>query len=374
MSEWVRSILGDLCKLKAGSAFPQAEQGGANSDYPFVKVSDLSSNSKYLQQSNNWITEEQLERLRPALAPAGAVLFAKIGEGLRNERFRVAVRPTAFDNNLMSAMAKPERCTVDFLFYLLATINVSTYVEGSALPYLKQSVLQQVEVHVPCLREQQAIAEVLGALDDKIAANTKLSRSASDLAELEFRRLMLRSHESVTMAQVLTLEYGKSLPAVKRTNGPVKVYGSGGIVGRHTEALCDGPGVVVGRKGTAGAVHWASGPFFPIDTTFWAKPSTEWISPIFSYFLLKSLRLDEMNSDSAVPGLNRNEAHAIAVRRPESDQLRDFTTSAMELFDVVSQMDRENELLAMTRDTLLPQLMSGKLRAKEAQALVEELV
>ncbi|MBP2216565.1 restriction endonuclease subunit S [Arthrobacter sp. CAN_C5] len=254
------------------------------------------------------------------------------------------------------------------------TDQVESLTSGSAQPQLPIRELRQVLIPVPDFAQQRAIAEMLGALDDKIVANAKLARSASDLAELEFRRLMLRSHESVTLAEVLTLEYGKSLPAGKRTNGPVKVYGSGGIVGKHTEALCDGPGVVVGRKGTAGAVHWASGPFFPIDTTFWAKPSAEWISPIFSYFLLKSLRLHEMNSDSAVPGLNRNEAHAIAVRRPDSDQLREFTTIAMELFDVTSQMDRENEMLATTRDTLLPQLMSGKLRVKEAEMLVEELV
>lgn len=97
------------------------------------------------------------------------------------------------------------------------------------------------------------------------------------------------------------------------------MYGSGGITGSHNEALVRGPGVVVGRKGTVGAVYWESRDFFPIDTVYYAEPVRESIDKRFLYYLLKSLPLASMNSDAAVPGLSRENAYALRVRVPDPD-------------------------------------------------------
>ena len=71
------------------------------------------------------------------------------------------------------------------------------------------------------------------------------------------------------LGDVLQLNYGKSLPVKSRVEGPIPVYGSNGVVGSHTEAIVDAPGLIVGRKGSAGQVHLSRGPFCPIDTTFY---------------------------------------------------------------------------------------------------------
>lgn len=119
-----------------------------------------------------------------------------------------------------------------------------------------------------------------------------------------------------------SLKYGKTLRGPDRVEaGTVPVFGSNGQVGTHDEALTAGPTVIVGRKGTVGAVHYSPEPCWPIDTTYWHEDADAELCR-FKYYLLGALRLDEMNSDSAVPGLSRSVAHALTVAVPPPAQQR----------------------------------------------------
>ena len=99
------------------------------------------------------------------------------------------------------------------------------------------------------------------------------------------------------------------------------MYGSNGVVGYHDAALTDAATVIVGRKGTVGAVHYSPRPCWPIDTTFYMEGDDSELVR-YKYYLLKSLGLEGMNSDSAVPGLNRNNLHAREVAIPSENTQR----------------------------------------------------
>jgi len=121
-----------------------------------------------------------------------------------------------------------------------------------------------------------------------------------------------------TVGSFAPLSYGKGLPEkVRDPTGAVPVFGSNGKVGQHSEALVEGAGLVIGRKGSIGRVHRADGPFWPIDTTFFVAESSE-RDTRFTYYLFKALEpsLAGMNTDSAVPGLNRDRAHAETIAVP----------------------------------------------------------
>ena len=121
--------------------------------------------------------------------------------------------------------------------------------------------------------------------------------------------------KTTTVGEFCPFAYGKSLPKKKRQNGSVPVYGSNGPVGFHSKACVDEPGIVIGRKGSAGAVHFSRGPFWPIDTAFYVT-ETAHCDLRFAYYLLKSIGLEQMNADSAVPGLNREAAHSRQIKVP----------------------------------------------------------
>jgi len=122
--------------------------------------------------------------------------------------------------------------------------------------------------------------------------------------------------EKVTLGNEFELRYGKALPAHKRQPGIYLVYGSNGSVGNHQDFLVEGPGIIVGRKGSAGEVVFSDKHFWPIDTTYYIHnvKNHDWR---FLYYFLKTLKLTELNSHSAVPGLNRENVYSIECRFPK---------------------------------------------------------
>lgn len=172
----------------------------------------------------------------------------------------------------------------------------------------------------------------------------------------------------------IELAYGKSLPAKIRVEGLVPVYGSGGVSGTHNEALVQGPGIVVGRKGTVGSLYWIEGPFFPIDTVFYVVPKTDEIPLYWIYQALQQIDIQSMGADSAVPGVNRNTLYASKVVCPDSCILNSYWKVLCVLVERESAIEGENLSLSKLRDTLLPKLLSGELQVPDAEKLVAEAV
>jgi type I restriction enzyme S subunit len=156
---------------------------------------------------------------------------------------------------------------------------------------------------------------------------------------------MVSEWRETTVGEFSPFSYGKGLPEHgRKASGSVPVFGSNGLVSLHDSPLTKGPTAVIGRKGTVGAVHYSSVPCWPIDTTFWvSEPDTETLR--FKYYLLKSLGLDRMNSDSAVPGLNREAAHARRIVVPPLPQQRAIAHILGTLDDKIELNRRMNQTL-----------------------------
>src|SRR3989338_4239458 len=102
-----------------------------------------------------------------------------------------------------------------------------------------------------------------------------------------------RHFPKAPLGAVLSLEYGSAFPEALRTGVGFPVFGSNGVVGRHSRYLIEGSGIVVGRKGSVGRVCWSSEPFWPIDTAYYVVPndgaSLRWIYWLLSLINLKRL-------------------------------------------------------------------------------------
>lgn len=173
------------------------------------------------------------------------------------------------------------------------------------------------------------------------------------------------------LENILELAYGKALKKTERTNGDYPVYGSGGVDGTHNEYLIKGPGIIVGRKGTVGSLHWENKDFYPIDTVFFVKPK-EYYSLVYCYQLLKTLGLENMNTDAAVPGLNRNNAYRLEVVTPTQSIITKFTNIIQTIQHKMDSNHNETENLTALRDTLLPKLISGELSLEDLPNLVAQ--
>lgn len=163
---------------------------------------------------------------------------------------------------------------------------------------------------------------------------------------------------------LLELKYGKGLKKSERIEGHYPVYGSGGINGYHNSYLVEGPGVIVGRKGTVGTVFWESKSFFPIDTTFYVVPRKN-IPLQFCYYLLKGLGLDTMNTDAAVPGLNRENALSLSCLIPKEQLLSRFDKMIFSYKNMGAILIQQNKSLESIKERLLPKLIGGKIDLRE---------
>jgi len=129
----------------------------------------------------------------------------------------------------------------------------------------------------------------------------------------------------INIGEICVFEYGKPLKAENRIDGEFPVYGSNGIVGYHNEYLVEAPFIIVGRKGSAGSVHYSEKNGYPIDTTFYIKLENEnTIILKYLFHILSSLDLKNVNTQAGVPGLNRNDAYNLEIPLPPLEVQREI--------------------------------------------------
>jgi type I restriction enzyme, S subunit len=185
---WEEARLGELCDFRAGAVFKPSLQGQTSGEFPFVKVSDMNlpANAVRIQDANNWVSAADLGELRAKPFPPGTVVFAKIGEALRQNRLRQVARETVVDNNMMGAVPRINRIDPRFFYYALSRFDFSDIAQGTALPYLTVASLSGLTLDLPPAAEQRAIAHILGTLDDKIELNRRMNETLEAMARALF--------------------------------------------------------------------------------------------------------------------------------------------------------------------------------------------
>jgi type I restriction enzyme S subunit len=327
------------------------------------------------------------------------------------------------------------KADVTFLYYLFRTPDQLQYIFNSAIqtgvPHTNLGILRATPIQLPPLPVQKKISAVMNVLDDRIALLRETNATLEAIAQALFKSwfvdfdpvrakaslpspcgrgaggegihihphpnplpegegavlppeiaalfpdsfeeselgLVPKGWSTQRLEMFIELAYGKALKSTDRVPGDVPVYGSGGITGYHNKSLADGPSIIVGRKGTVGSLYWEDSPFFPIDTVFFVKSATPMT---YCFYLLQMLGLNGMNTDAAVPGLNRNNVYRLTVPYPTREVLEAFDSVAKVIRERIFRNQQQAQALATLRDTLLPRLISGRLRLPEAEASIEE--
>lgn len=140
-------------------------------------------------------------------------------------------------------------------------------------------------------------------------------------------------------------KYGKNLPADKRVDGPYPVYGSSSIASYHENYLIEAPGLIIGRKGTVGKVQLSKENYFPIDTTFYVDKTCTEENIFFLYYFFQLCGFEDMNSDAAVPGLNRNAAINLKVSLPPREVQNKIATVLLAYDDLIENNLKRIKLL-----------------------------
>ena len=173
---WKEKKLAEISHSYQGYGFPEKYQGKKSGEYPFYKVSDISkaviNGSLSITEAANYISSEVLSILQAKLVPPNAVIFAKIGEGVRLNRRAITTCKCVIDNNTMGLKAISGKCDDYFLYCILSQIDLIEYA-GGVVPSINKSTIENIAIFCPSISEQKKIANCLASLDELIAVQTE---------------------------------------------------------------------------------------------------------------------------------------------------------------------------------------------------------
>ncbi|WP_286216527.1 restriction endonuclease subunit S [Demequina sediminis] len=304
--------------------------------------------------------------------------------------------PTTWESSIIRARVDANRASAPFLYYYFRSPQgrrqMETIVEQVAAAGIRLTDLAKLNVPSPPLPEQQAIAEVLGALDDKIAANTALAATAERIASATYDA-MTRTWPRVLMSTVLDPILGGT-PARARedywaggdqlwisardiTSAPSHVVvdtaekiTSAALAETKAKALPAGS-VILTARGTVGEVGRLARPASFNQSCYGFRPDV--LPPSLLYFavLQATERAKAVAHGSVFDTITKATFDHLHLAWDEVQAPRAEVQIAP-LLQVVATSIEENRTLAATRDALLPQLMSGKLRVRDAEAAASE--
>lgn len=280
-----------------------------------------------------------------------------------------------------------------FLFYSFQTTQVQSDLQGRATGTtvlgIRQPALLKVQIPAPRYEEQRAIAEVLGSLDDKIAANTKLAATIDDFLGINFLHLLREDCEFVRLGDIADINSmpvkplpGEQLRYIDIASVNVGSYefpepsGWDEAPSRARRAVRRGDTLwsTVRPNRRSHALNLSNDPLL-VGSTGLAVLSPRAVGWAYLYEVTKrpefTAYLETVAEGSAYPAVRayKFEDAPVPFLSEESRQL--FESIAEPLRESAHSLTEESRSLAATRDALLPQLMSGKLRVKEAEKVLE---
>ena len=221
--------LGDVADIVAGVGFPKDMQGGQDGAIPVFKVGDISAawlqGKSLLNDSRNYLSAEEAKSLGKCV-PAGATVFAKIGEALRLNRRVMLGRDALVDNNVMGLVPKRERVAPKYLYYFMQTVDLGELSRSTTVPSIRKSDVVEISIPVPAIAVQDEIVAELekqfSRLDEAVAnlqrvkANLKRYKASVLKAAVEGR--LVETEATLARREGRTFETAKEL--ISRTLAP----------------------------------------------------------------------------------------------------------------------------------------------------------
>ena len=311
---------------------------------------------------------------------------------------------------------RPAQVTGAYLVYALKAPPVQhqfhAYANGVTRFGLRKADIGLVEVPLPSLPEQRAIARVLGTLDDKIELSRRMNGTLEAMARALFKSWFVdfdpvrakiegrdtglprdiadlfpdrfvdsemgeipEGWESATLATVIELHDRKRIPLNKRQRsqrqGTYPYYGAAGIMDYVDDYLFDGVHVLTGEDGSVVDAHG-----YPIVQYVWGRfwvnnhahvIKGSGISDEHLYLLLKHTQITAFVTGAVQPKLNQRNLKAIPLVVPAGPTCRVFSRLVAPLFARLRLNTDECSVLVALRDTLLPKLISGEIRVPDVE-------
>jgi len=427
--DWDTPVLDDCCEfIRDGDWIELKDQGGA--DYRLLQISNIGLGEFRETGNYRWITEETFQRLRCTEIREGDVLVARMPEPT-GRAWYVKDLPwpsiTAVDVAIIRPI--PDRLNARYLSYFLNSklclSVVDSLTTGTTRRRIRRADIQRLRVPRPPLPEQQAIAHILGTLDDKIELNRRMNQTLEEMARAIFKSWFVdfdpvRAKAAGQQPPGLAPHIADLFPDVFEDSelGEIPKGWGVGTVGEDFDITMgqsppgktyneDGDGLPFYQGRRDFGFRYPSLRVYCSAPTRFAKPGDTLVSvraPVgdinmaiedccvgrgvaavrhrsgsrsYTYYAMKSLRtlFDRFEAEGTVFGsLNKRDFHNLPFLIPPAQVVREFERRVFPIDQLVETSEQQVQTLAVLRDTLLPKLMSGELRVPEAESFVARAV
>ncbi len=408
--EWGERALGELTDNFDGVRVPVKEADRRPGPYPYYGASGV------------------VDYVCSYLFDGQYLLIAEDGENLRTRSTPVAfmARGKFWVNNHAHAVRGNGHTDTRFLMYALAATDISGYLTGSTMPKLTQANMNRIRVLTPPLPEQRAIAHILGTLDDKIELNRRMNATLESMARALFKswfvdfdpvRAKAEGRDPGLPKHIAELfpdrfvdsELGE-IPegwSVRPFADTVKIAGGGtpktsvsdywdgnipwfsvvdaprdtgvwavdtekkitqaGLENSATRVLPEGT-TIISARGTVGKIALTGVPM-AMNQSCYGLRGKEGRRGFLTYFATRELvaSLRQHAHGSVFDTITRDTLARIPVAVPLVEVVEAFEARVCPSMERIRAALFQSRTLAAIRDALLPKLVSGEIRVKDAE-------
>ncbi|SHE27177.1 restriction endonuclease subunit S [Thermomonas hydrothermalis] len=428
--EWIVKAIGDIATVVGGSTPSTRDPANFDGDIPWLTPKDLAGpHPRYITRGERNLSRMGLESCSAQILPANSVLLssrAPIGY------LAIAKNPLATNQGFRSLVVKPGYDHEFIYYWLFANVaELERHATGSTFKELSGSALKQIRLRLPsALHEQRAIAHILGTLDDKIELNRRMSETLEAMARALFKawfvdfepvrakmegrwrrgesllglpahlydlfpdRLVdselgevpegweMRSLDSIAnyLNGLALQKYPPEsetefLPVIKiaqlragHTNGADKA--STQIKPEYV--VVDGD-VLFSWSGSLEVAVWNGGRGALNQHLF--KVTSDEVPKWFYFFATRQhlpvFRAIAAGKATTMGHIQRKHLTEARIAVAPQKSMQEFDVIIAPLFDQFVSSAQQSRTLATLRDTLLPKLISGELRVKDAERFLE---
>ena len=391
MSETVRFGQLFAVPLRNGVSYTTEQRG---TGIPMVNMREIFAYDRISDQECELAPLTAREQESSLLAD-GDLLFARQSLTYEGAGKCVLVLPSdtprTWESHLMRVRLDRKLASPDFFYYYFRSVrgrqSIETIIQQVAAAGIRGSDLARLPVPSVPLAEQWAIAQVLGALDDKIAANDTLARVADEWVRAGFDALSRDAAEVRTIGELVAVRRDQVSPGslaaetlyvglehVPRRRMWLGEVGSAADVTSNKSRFEQGD-ILFGKLRPY--FHKVVSVSYPgvCSTDILVLPP---IDPALSGFAMAAVASDSVVRDvtsasegTRMPRSNWKDLASVQVPWPGLAAAKNFSVAVSAVRQSVESRLRENRTLAATRDALLPALMSGKLRVRDAEKVLE---
>lgn len=389
MKDWKEVKLEELLELITKGTTPPRGKGFVDEGINYIKSDAIDYDCRIDKSKFVAIDPETHSKFKRSQLKEDDILFSMAGAYLgKNGIVTKDMLPANTNQALAILRINKEKAIPYYISQFLRQPLLIDYINNmsgqSAQPNINFQEISSIEILLPPLSEQKAIAEVLSSLDDKIDLLHRQNETLEEMAQTLFRQWFVEeaedSWEEKSLSNIATFLNGLAcqkhppknevdrLPVLKirELRNGITESSDWASTDIDKKYLVQNGDVVFSWSASLLIKIWDGEDCF-LNQHLFKVTSEEF--PKWFYYLWSKFHLDQFiaiaKAHATTMGhIRRSDLDEAMVFIPTVTEIREMSKTFEPLIDKIITNNKQFKTLEKLRDTLLPKLMSGEVRVK----------